>query len=737
MANDFQQLYQTQASEKPADSKAYDDNAKRVEDRFWSMSFVKQDRRQVWDGVQRLYYPNDLNWIVSGDDFNAPVRFSTLRDVVSALTDKYMENLPEAVLRAHNDEDENLIRGKKAYIDYIQRQPHYKKIRRMAIQDMFFFGDGFMRTNYTDRRRLFKGEKEPEELFRDVCTSHVSARDIFVDDAATMLHDDTRLCGGARDIIIRRLMPYSTFQKEVAPREGFKTGGVQALPFIEAMGTDWLTTNTRELMEKSNVQMVKLYEYESIEDDTYTVVANGHTIFEGGLKECRGTTSFDVVNYKFEPRNDSFWSQCLAELIAANIYAKDTIFNLELLNLKLTLQPVLAMSGDFGYNPRVHVLQPGGVWTAGGKMQGKIGDNISPIVAGNPQTKAYDMLNYLSSELTTTARTNIQSLEFAQDQTATRSLQIDQSQSAHSARISSINEIEAETVQTKNIMQVMEAFMCSDKNEKAKPRKVPIMNYRVREGENGKTVFFEKNGYEDLFSMSDEMINVKCRVEVLDKRSEKVAQAEMMGRIMQFLPMVANMAQVDPTIAQGINFMGLIEQAVDAIGLEHSKTFKEDASTYDDEYQMLKEEILLGNTVELPGTDSRKESHAKLDFLMALYDQEGDEFNDKQKMAFSHVFMQVMENITRNHLNEKYQQQAQTGISPEEQAMAAGQQQTAGPNALPGGQLPAQGNSAGMNVPTSAQALGGSVGGKINPGGMKTLPQPDPSVLNPSGRELA
>lgn len=143
-----------QGSDKAAPAKAFDTDATRVEQRFFQMSLAKQNRREAWDGMQRLYYCNDWQWIVNGMISTHRIRFPTLRDITMALTDKYMEELPEAVLRPHFDEDKHLITAKKAYIDIVQRQPQYKKkCRRMAIQDMFMAGDGFIRVGFFDIKK--------------------------------------------------------------------------------------------------------------------------------------------------------------------------------------------------------------------------------------------------------------------------------------------------------------------------------------------------------------------------------------------------------------------------------------------------------------------------------------------------------------------------------------------------------------------------------------------------------
>lgn len=727
----FEELYVLEGSGKERKPTAQDDDARRVETRFWAMSYAKNPRLSVWDGVQRLYYCNDWDWILKGEDFHGAVRFPTLRDLIMALTDKYMEDVPEAELLPYGDEDAHLLTAKRAYLEYIQSSPHYKKVRRMAVQDMFFSGEGFIRQGFFDIRKQL-GEKE-RVLYRDVGVNYVNYRNMFVDDAALTLHDPLAHMG-ARDVIIRTQVPYSRYIQEIAPRYGFKTQGVMAQPFIETLGVDYTVTNSREVTEKAHVKMVKLYEYENIETDEYIVVANGHTVFKGSLYECRGVSRFDLANYKFEPRNDSFWGQCLGELLAPHIYAKDTIFNLELMNLKLSLQPILAISGDFGYNPRTHVLQPGGVWTAGSKLQGKIGDNIQPIVSGNSNTSAYQMLGKISEETTITSRANVQSLEYASQQTATQTLEVSQSQNAHSARISAINEIEAETVIAENILDIMARFMTTEEDEGVPKRSIPIKNKKVRQGEDGDTMFFEKSGYDDTFFLTDKIIDIPVRVRVVDKRSQNVLKSQQMGRIMQLIPMVTNVMQADPEVAERISIMGLIEQAVDAIGLEHHKTFKENQDLYEDEFELLREEIILGNVVQLPPDESRKQSMHRMNFLLQFEKTMRGEMTKEQKLAFDAVMLQIFENIQRNHLQERYdkraqatQQAAQGGMMPPGGIPPEG---ASGPQIMPGGQVPFAGDTAGMSGQVAQMTAGGP-----QPN-MKAIPQPDPSVLNPSQREL-
>lgn len=654
-------------------SKAQDDAGRFVEQRFYAMSYAKQPIREIWQGTESLYYCNDWEWIVKGEGFERAVRFPTLRDFVKTLTDKFMQDPPDILLVPEDYKDpkaEDLIIGKKAYIDERRNSIHEKTVRRQVVEDMFFFGKGLRDVSYYDIEKDLDGEMTT--LFDNVATSRLDPRHQFIDETAVKLHDRLGKTG-ARDYINRIVMPYSTFQ-QWAEMKGFNAKDVQPVNYYTAYGIDYLVTNARELQEKSPVWVVMVYEYMNQEQNYYALVANGCTIYENSLKKAKGTSRIPVADYNFEPRNDSVWGNNLAQLIAPHIYLKDTVFNLELMNLKLTLQPVVAMSGDFGYNPAVHFLAPGAVWTAGGQLDGKVSDSIAPIVTGNPNTKSGEMMQAIRSEMTVTARTDLQALEFYKNKTATEVVAQNHSMNAHNETIESIAEIESEAVLFEIFLEVMQSFL-SGKTKKNEQRKVKIKDYMVNKREGSIPSFVKKSGYDSFFDLSDEMIESGAKVEVLDKRTQVAKNIEKMGRIMQFLPVAGQMAQFSPDVAAKIDFVGLLSQAVEAIGLDPERSFKDVADIYDD-FEATRDEIIMGNNIDVPPNEDRADTMIRWKYFTDYMVEHDDEMSLDQRTALAYHLDSITKNLQKNHLLEKRmkEQQLTQPPAPTQAEMQAGEQ---------------------------------------------------------------
>lgn len=698
-----------------------DKDAEFVQQRFYAMSLSKQNRRNVWQGIQSLYYCDDWTWIIDGGDvWNKSVRFPTLRDVTKTLTDTFMQDPPGIVLSPKNKDDEFAARGKMAYLEGRSQSVHEKKVRRQVIEDMFFYGVGIRVPNFMEIERAYPSSKKKgmvdKHLFCDVASYRLDPRDFFIDETANMLHDDLRM-NGARDCIVRQVLPYSTFLARYDNMEGFTTKGVRPVPWIEAMGIDYLAMNTREIMEKTPSNVVKLYVYMNQETDQYIVVANGVTIFKGSLYLTQGTTKLPVVMYKFEDRNDSVWGQSLGELIAPHIYTRDTVYNLELMNLKLALQPVLAVSGDFGYNPRVHVLQPGGVWTAGGSLQGRLADHIQPVISGNENTKAGEMMQMISGELSVTSRTDIRNLQFQKEKTATEVMNNSQSMQAHNEFIEVVAEVEAEAMLFDIWNEQMMMFMNESVGTKKEKRRVKIKNFIVSETSERGVRFHEQQGYEDEFLLGQDMIDAEVDITATDKRGDKVAKVEKIGRMMQAIPVIGNIAQLDPTLLQSINFQYFLEELVSALDLDPMKSFKKD-SEYLDEYQIVKEEILLGHNVDIPD-ETRKESLDRLKWLTVLKDT--TELNQSQLRAWMYHMGQTVENISANQI-EKQQQKLQ-----EEQIRKQAEAQ--------GVMLPPGPQRENMNKQQQSQQQAAAQANAPQPGAQpKTMPMPDGNVIGPTSQ---
>jgi|GEM_PF-5415676 len=660
-----------------------DSTATHVKQRFHAMCIPKTEVSNVWQEMLRLYYVYEP-WLVNGETWTKPVRFPTLRDVVSALVDRFMQDPPDALIEAVDEKDKDAAIALKMYMDDIKNSIHEKKVRRQVLIDMFMYGKGFRGVMYHKLTRKYG--KDEKCLFDNVATERIHPRDIFIDDAAYQLHDKLRL-SGARDVIRRRVYPYSTFKDMFSEQDGFHISNVRPVSYFYT-DDSYLITSDRENTEKSGVMAVKTYELMDQEQDWYAIVANGNTIFEGKLSECKGTTAIPVVDYTFEPRNDSVWGTSLGELLAPHILLRDTLINLEILNLKLTLQPVLAVSGEFGFNPKVHVLQPGGVWRAGSTLNGKVADHIEPIVSGNPNTNFYNFHQLIQGEMSVTSRSDIRNLEFQENKTATETIQQSRSMNAHTEQVESINEIEAEGVLVEIMLEIMKCYMGEKAGDtKKKKRMVHAEGYVVNQMEGSSPRFIEKSGAEGYFAMTEEVINTDVEVKVVDKRAKKAAELERVGRIMQALPLVGNMAQLDPAVLQKLDIIGLLEQLIESIGLDPEKSFKEDVMEYDDEFELLKEEIVLGNKMEVPPKETRKDARKRLKFLLEMrYDdkkketKQWKEMSKESKEAWNYHLARTMDAIMRPQTEI---QEEQAAIPPEMMNPAMAQQPVQQPIAQP------------------------------------------------------
>lgn len=583
----------------------------RVEDRLHSMSIAKQPFSEKIVGIQQLLYVH-APWIVSGESFSEPVRLPTLHDVIRAFVERYMQNYPEAVLIPREGADPELVKAKQAYLDTRKRSVYEKTMRRMRLEDMCTYGLAISGVEYLKDVKSIGGKEVTK--FDDVGSTYVDPRDFFWDDACMKLHDEAGQ-RGARDVIHKRLIPESTFNLLVKKNGWTVPDGLTTVPWWQASGYDEKSMTDQEIMEKYATQVYKVFEYQNGETDEYGIIANGKQVFKGSLYECKGTEGISYVDDQYEPRNDSVAGTSMAELLAPHIYLRDTLINLEIMNLKLTLQPVLAVSGDFGFNAAKHIVQPGGVWQAGGSMQGKVADSIHPVIAGNPNTNFYQFHQVLQSEMSVTSRIDTRSLEYYKNKTKYETQVQQESSNLHVAVIQSVNEIESEAIRTKLMLQVMEAFL-EDRTEDGVERTAEIVGY-IADQEDGKAPrFHPKAGHKDRFKMTRDIIDAKCDVDVIDKRGMEMADSEVVGRLTQVLPMIMNAAAVDPEVAKDISIPALIKMYLKKIKVDDETVFKGSAD-YEDTINLYREEIILGNKVEVPD-EPRKDSIARYHMLVNM-----------------------------------------------------------------------------------------------------------------------
>jgi len=653
------------------DEKVYDSVASMVRDRYTRMSVVKYDYKSRIDGAIDLFDVSQ-EWIVDGENFGAPVRFPTLRDVKQSLVDKLMESPPEASIMTNDKNTVDYAIAMKAYIDSRKESLHEKQVKRRCIDDMVLLGNGFRGVMYHTVQKKVGKAKKPITCFSDCASFYMDPRYSFIDETVYRLHDVLEL-EGARDFIYVRQIPLSTFKKLFSGKPGFyNIENVQAYNwFTEDMGGDMSSSQSlRETLEKSPVSMVKVYEYMNQEQDYYALVANGYCIFEGTLTDVKGTSRIPVVQYSFEPRGDSVWATSLAELIAPHIWLEDTLINLEIMNLKLSLQPVLAVSGDFGFNPKVHELYPGAVWVAGGQRDGKVGDSITPIISGNSNTNFYNFYNLLQNRFSITTRSDLRNLETS-GQTATQTMAQSRSYNSHTEQIEQINEIEAEGILTELMIEITQSFL-SETDEDGNKKIVEVFDYVVNQGSGTSPKFIQKSGAHDYFTMTAEVLKQKYSVKVIDKRSEISNSAEKLGRLMQGIPVINNLAANSPEVQQHVSWVGLCDELMTALDMDMEKVTQKDVTKYMDEYKLIQEEITLGHFIDVPPEETRDESIKRMRFLMTLrINPETNLDSDYWKtldttgqQAWQYHLSKTLENITANQIAKMQTPQPQPGMAP-------------------------------------------------------------------------
>ncbi len=633
-----------------AQARTLDDTSLFVKQRYNRMVVAKTDYTQRMQAVWELI-DEPSNWIMYAYRYSTPIRTNTLRDTINSLTDMFMKGPPEADLEASKRQFKYGAIGLKAYIDGIKDSIHEKKIKRKVLQDMFTYGNGFRGVMYHSYAKQIGAEKIT--VFDDIATYRIDPRNIFIDENAYQLHDATCL-EQARDVIHKRFFDYDTFIQYFSQWDGIKNLK-EIIPvgfFNDVLGTNYQISSHKETTEKSMAVGVHVYEYMNQVDGRYIIVANDITIYEDTLIKSKGTSRIPIIQYQFEPRPDSPYAKSVGELLAPYIYAEDTLINLELMNIKLTLQPVLAISGDFGFNPRVHVIQPGGVWTAGGSFSGKIGDSIQPVISGNAATNFYNMQNLLQNKMTLTSRTDLRNLEDAPNTTATQVLAQQKNFNVHNETIENINEVEAEGVLTEIMLDQIRAYM-NVKDEEGRTKRVKIKGYKVQQSESGEPTFISRSGEEDFFDMTQSIVDTEVKAVVRDKRSEVANNVEKIGRWMQFLPVLSQLMQVRPELSQKVNVEYVVEEMMEALGINTRKAMKQDADDYTDQFTLLKEEIIFGHNIDCPKDEEREDSIRRIKFLLSLKSsKDWAKFaeDDKANRAWEYHFDSTMENIQASHM---------------------------------------------------------------------------------------
>lgn len=711
---DIQKLSDQYFSSEPEKGKytARDGFSMFVERRFYNMAWA---RNQWYQRVNRTFKLWDVYkpWLVDGENFDKAVRFPTLRDTAKAIKDEIMRNPPKAVLEPLNGEKANRAQALEAKINEVKDNVYEKRTQADCIADMLFYGRGVRLINYYCEKTA-----DGRYLYDDIGTERLDPRNCYFDEKGRYLYDPKKR-DMKRDAIFKFVYPYSTFKDKFEGMEGVvDLSGVTAKE-VEFSGDLNYETEREAEETKEKGLGVAVYVYYNQEQNIMGIVANGVTIIEPKPID-NPLGRIPVVLYDFETRRDGAWPNSLAELIAPHIYAQDTVFNLELMGLKLDLMPATMVDSDLGYNKKIHRLYPRAVWEMNVPPGKALQNMVVPFQrAQSDPNRFYGMNNYIESQMTITSGQDRKALYLSPGELATQTAMKNQTMQKAVGGLIFANELEAEAQMTELMVEFVKAYMTDkrdikigDKDTK-KYRKVKVKNFKVEQFNEGDVNFEPSQGVDSYFDLTKEAVDVDVRVQVKDMRTKMMLQEKKVASLMQFLPIATNFitagAQIDPAVLKKLDFVGMLEQSAEALDMDLSRTIRNVDSSSLNIIEREHMAMILGLDVPVPADEGyedsleHKKQHEKFRFVYRNGKKTKDEtmmfksLNDLQKKKFMDHYIATMENVRNKVLSEAYAEKEEQAMPPQgmpekqpvpsmpKQSAAPVQEQTpgAGRNLLP------------------------------------------------------
>lgn len=660
---------------------AKDDFAQFVERRFYQMSWA---RNQWYQRVQKTFRLWDVfqPWLLEGENFNKAVRFPTLRDVAKAIKDEIMRNPPEAVLEPRYGEKANRAQALEFKVKEIKDNIYEKRVQEDCIGDMIFFGRGVRRVNYYCTKN-----PDGETLYDDVGTERLDPRNCYFDEKGRYLWDPKKR-DIKRDAIFKYVYPYSTFIEKFSQMDDIinldKVSGVKM-----NFSSDLVYPTEREAEEQPGTDGlgVIVYEYINQEMGFFGMVANGVTIKEPDEIE-NPDGRIPVVVYDFERRRDNAWPNSLAELIAPHIYSQDTIFNLELMGLKLDLMPATMVDSDLGYNKKVHKLHPKAVWEMNVPPGKQLNQMVFPFQRATGDANKWNMMNnFIESQMTISSGNDRKALYLNPGELATQTAFKNQTMQKSVNALIFANEIEAEGQMVELMVGYIKEYLTDQievkvgDQETKKYRKVKIRGYKSEQGNGGEVKFTPSQGVDSYFDLTKDAVDVNVRVQVKDVRSKIMLQEKKAASLMQFLPVATNLASaastVDPEVIKKLDFVGMIEQGAEALDMDLKRTIK---NTDDANFDLIQREhmaMLLEINVPVPldetfeGSLEHKKQHERFKYVFRNnkktneFTEQWKAMNEKQKACWTKHMDATLQNIKDKVLTDEYEVKKATEEQPE------------------------------------------------------------------------
>lgn len=601
-----------------------DDFSRFVEMRFNNMAEARRDwyhrthrTWKLWD----VFQP----WLVEGEKFDRAVRFPTLRDAGKAIVDEIMKAPPEATLEPIGGVKRNRAQALEFKIRETNENIYEKLIQRDCIKDMIFFGVGYRRADYYKVKMM----KEDDCIVNwdDIGTERLDPTNVFWDEQGRNIWDPKRR-DMKRDCIIKYEFPYSTFIDIFQEKEGFNIENVE--PFYVPLSGDQNYPTSRETQEeeKSASPVVYVYEYINQEIGMKGFVANKVTIKPlDWIENDHGR--INIVAYQFEKRQDTFYPMSLAELIAPHIYAQDTIFNLELMGLKLDLMPATMIDSDMGYNRKLHKLTPRAVWSMNVPPGKSLRDSVWPFQRAQRDSNGfYNMNNFLESQLTVTSGHDRKSLYLNPNELATQTAAKRQAAEKSVNALVFANELEAEAQLTELMVSDIKQYLTEKQEHKTKDgketkkyRKVRAEGYIVKQQSEGDAIFEPSKGENSLFDLTEDSVDVDVQVKVKNMRTKMLLQEAKVNKLLQFLPITTNIAQIDPKVMERLDSVGILEQLAEAMDMDMKRTIKNVDGSSLNVIQREHIAMMMGINVPVPSEESyedsleHKKQHEKLRYI--------------------------------------------------------------------------------------------------------------------------
>ena len=596
--------------------------------------------------------------ISEGDSWRATYRLPELFGASQRKKSHLLENLPEAVFEAENNDPYNMAVAAKKTVEHFDNLSMYRIILSEVIEDSVDYGTGILLNSVTkvdrsitpaDKPKLFLPKsKNPRmaTLYYGLAPQRIDIRDFFPDPSATVDHDHTGEKGMGW-CFIRAIYSEEGFLSKFKNVEGFNLGDVTPVSW-SAIEDQYQREKTKHESEEKEVNGVDkyyvVYEGWDVRNDWHCFVANDKEIYFGALPYKHKMLPITLYyNYK---RADSIWGISEAEIQAGFIFIKENLINLMIDNAKLQGQGVTAVSGDCNFDPDENQIEPGGFIELAGLSGGKLQDNVM-------------QLNFAS---------NVEPIEFVKR--VVEDLQIQVTGDDTRALFAEPNELATQTLAKRESLMRrirLNVKMNTDRSEyySLQQRLYNIvqflaMPYQDVDGQTRyhsiyadgffvaqrnpkqRPEFVSQHGFPGRFFLNEATIEPKLLTFKVVSRVEDAVKKEQQIQSMQlYTDSVFKLAQAQPTLIEGADLLMLAKETGRKLDLDVEAIFNPASKVKDGltEHDYMIRQIILGAMPKInrDGNNIRRLEKMRLFGKTKEYDQ----LNKKAKQVYARTIGEI------------------------------------------------------------------------------------------------